>query len=57
MTTSGDGFGISLGGGLGGPSVNPNDPTDHGIFITKVCNGVVLILPTECALFRLIQEV
>lgn len=52
MTISGDGFGFSLGGGLGGPSANPTDPSDHGIFITKVCNiihnCVYQILSTGC---------
>ena len=43
LTTSGDGFGFSLGGGMDGPSVNPVDPTDYGIFITKVC-GIVIVL-------------
>ena len=43
---------------MDGPSLNPVDPTDHGVFITDVCSVVIMwsrIL--KCALFRLIQEV
>lgn len=52
MTTPGDGFGFSLGGGLGGMSANPTDPTDHGVFITKVCSILSVFsrfLSTGCA--------
>lgn len=36
MSTSDDGFGFSLAGGVGSPPVNPADPADQGIFVSKV---------------------
>ena len=46
MTTPGKRFGFALGGGMGEPSVNPTDPADHGVFITKVCTICRCIVTT-----------
>lgn len=58
ISTEGNEFGFSLAGGMGEPSVNPTDPADQGIFVSKVCGKCVQLIPSiRCALFRLIQEV
>lgn len=36
VTSSSEGFGFSLAGGVDGPPANPTDPADHGVFISKV---------------------
>ena len=32
---------------MGEPSINPTDPADRGVFITKVCNIVFAWLPPD----------
>ena len=37
MTKPGEGFGISVSGGVNGYHGNPLDETDEGIFISQAC--------------------
>ena len=42
MTKPGEGFGLSLSGGVNGYHGNPLDETDEGIFISQVSNFYIL---------------
>ena len=50
MTKPGEGFGVSLSGGVNGYYGNPLDETDEGIFISQVqttCTACCVVLPWE----------